>query len=125
MTMKTIGMTAAVLGLALVLVGCSAPRGLQHKATRPVTEKLDAPQDDVTAAFAAKAGNLKAGQTVSANLPEGGVGTVSVARIDATYKNALGEACRRVGVKRQGKAPTRAAVCLTKEGEWRYVGSNR
>ena len=74
MTMKTIGMTAAVLGLALVLVGCSAPRGLQHKATRPITENLDAPQDDVTAAFAATAGNLKLGQTVSVNLPEGGVG---------------------------------------------------
>ena len=65
MTMKTIGMSAAVLGFALVLVGCSAPRGLQHKATRPVTENLDAPQDDVTAAFAATAGNLKLGQTVS------------------------------------------------------------
>lgn len=86
MTMKTIGMTTAVLGLALVLVGCSAPRGLQHKATRPVTENLDAPQDDVTAAFAATAGNLKLGQTVSVNLPEGGVGAVSVAKTDNAYK---------------------------------------
>ena len=55
------------------------------------------------------------------NLPEGGVGAVSVAKTDNAYKNALGETCRRVDVKRQGKTPTRAAVCLTKEGVWRYV----
>ena len=114
-------MTVAVVGLALILAGCSAPRGLQHKATRPVTENLDAPQDDVTAAFAATAGQLKPGQTVSVNLPEGGVGAVSVAKGDAGYKNALGETCRRVDVKRQGKAMTRAVVCLTADGVWRYV----
>lgn len=113
--------TVALLGAVLAVTGCSAPRGLQHKATRPVTENLDAPQDDVTAAFAATAGNLKVGQTVSVNLPEGGVGAVSVAKTDNAYKNALGETCRRVDVKRQGKTPTRAAVCLSKEGVWRYV----
>ena len=120
MKQKTLMLTV-VIGAALLAAGCSAPRGLQHKATRPVTENLDAPQDDVTAAFAATAGNLKPGQTVSVNLPEGSVGAVSVAKTDNAYKNALGETCRRVDVKRQGKAPTRDAVCLTKEGVWRYV----
>lgn len=113
--------TVALLGAVLAVTGCSAPRGLQHKATRPVTENLDAPQDAVTAAFAATVGNLKPGQTVSVNLPEGGVGAVSAVRIGAAYKNALGESCRRVDVKRQGKTSTRAAVCLTKDGVWRYV----
>lgn len=114
----------ALLGAVLAVTGCSAPRGLQHKATRPVTENLDAPQDDVTAAFAATAGKLKPGQTVSVNLPEGGMGAVSVAKTDNAYKNALGEACRWVDVKRQGKTPTRVAVCLTGAGVWRFVEIN-
>lgn len=121
MMKRTTWMAAAVVGMALILAGCSAPRGLQHKASRPVTENLDAPQDDVTAAFAATAGNLKLGETLSVNLPEGGLGAVSVAKGDAGYKNALGETCRRVDVKRQGRTMTRAAVCLTTDGVWRYV----
>lgn len=111
-----VALTAAVL-----LAGCSAPRGLNHQATRPVAENLDEPQSDVVRAFAASAGQLKPGQTVSLNLPEGGEGTVSLARTDTTYKNALGETCRHVEMKRKRGESTRAAVCRTMQGDWRYV----
>ena len=106
----------------LAMTGCSAPRGLNHQATRPVADGLDAPQAAAVADFARTMGEAPAGARVSTTLPVGGKGEASIPALNATYKNALGENCRRVEM-RSGAQRSRGAVCQTAQGVWRYVAN--
>ena len=113
------GFGLALATTVVVLAGCSAPRGLQHDVTPP--EKIqDAPQASAARHFAEAAGGLKIGTTTVMNDTPLGVAQVQVER---AFKNALGEACRRVIVK-NNETQRRGAVCQGSDGVWRYVDAS-
>lgn len=109
----------ALVTTVVVLAGCSAPRGLQHDVMPPETIR-DVPQASATRHFAEAAGGLESGMTTVMNETPLGVAQVQVER---AFKNALGEACRRVIVK-NNETQRRGAVCQGADGVWRYVDAS-
>lgn len=103
----------------VVLAGCSAPRGLQHDVMPPETIR-DMPQASAARHFAEAAGGLEIGTTTVMNDTPLGVAQVQVER---AFKNALGEACRRVIVK-NNETQRLGAVCQGADGVWRYVDAS-
>ena len=113
------GFGLALATAVVVLAGCSAARGLQHEVTPPEVVR-DAPQVSAAQNFAEAAGGLEVGTTTVMNETPLGIAQVQVER---AFKNALGEACRRVIVK-NNETQRRGAVCQGADGVWRYVDAN-
>ena len=113
------GFGLALATAVVVLAGCSAPRGLQHEVTPPEVVR-DAPQASAAKHFAEAAGNLEVGTITVMNETPLGAAQVQVER---AFKNALGEACRRVIVK-NNETQRRGAVCQGADGVWRYVDAS-
>ena len=109
----------ALAALTAGLTGCSAPRGLQHEVMPPEVVK-DSPQATSVEHFAQAVGTFEVGTTTVMNNTQLGLAQVHVERV---FKNALGEACRRVIVK-NNETQRRGAVCQGADGVWRYVDAS-
>lgn len=112
--MKILGILG--LTMTLVLVGCSAPRGLGHVPSTPAPV-VDPAQSEVQSAFAKEAGELAVGS--AASFEKTPVGSSQV-RALSHYVNGLGETCTKVEMKTQS-GKSLAGLCLGKDGVWRYV----
>lgn len=104
------------LMLTLMMVGCSAPRGLGHTPAAPIPI-MDPAQSEVESAFAREAGELPIAS--AALFDKTPVGTAQVTAV-ARYVNGLGETCTKVELKAQSNK-TLAGLCKGKDGVWRYV----
>lgn len=104
---------------AVILAGCaSAPRGLSHKAARPVADIAPAVQGAEIQAFAKGVSQLQTGLSVYfADSPLGS--GMNITGQDF-YENALGEHCRLALAASAGRGET-FAVCRQSDGSWRYA----
>ena len=105
----------------LTLAGCSStPRGLQHVPTQPAVV-VDPSQTENERSFATSAAKLEVGGSAAViqTTPIGLAQAIAV----ATYKNALGEDCKRIEVRNKD-ASAACGVCLGKDGIWRVVPRN-
>ncbi len=109
---------------AMALTGCSStPRGLAHKAYRPVAERVLVKQDLATAQFAREVSLMGDGQSsYFASSPLGSELTVTARPF---YLSGLGEKCRQAaaaGAVSSSDGVTQIfAVCEQSDGSWRYV----
>lgn len=102
----------------LTLAGCSStPRGLQHVPTQPAVV-VDPSQTENERSFAASAAKLEVGGSASVIqvTPVGPAQAIAV----ASYKNALGEDCKRVELRSRDSSKV-CGVCLGSDGVWRVV----
>lgn len=112
--MKVLGILG--LTMTLVLVGCSAPRGLGHIPSAP-SPVVDPAQSEVESSFAKEAGELALGAV--AMFEKTPVGSSQV-RALSRYVNGLGETCTKVEMKTQSGSAL-AGLCQGRDGVWRYV----
>lgn len=112
--MKVLGILG--MTMTLVLVGCSAPRGLGHTPSVP-SPVVDPEQSEVESTFAKEAGELTIGSVAFfAKTPVG----YSQVRALSRYVNGLSETCTKVEMKTQSGSAL-AGLCQDKDGVWRYV----
>ena len=104
------------LMLTLMMVGCSAPRGLGHTPAAPIPI-TDPAQSEVESAFAREAGELPIAS--AALFDKTPIGTAQVTAV-ARYVNGLGETCTKVELEAQSNKAL-AGLCKGKVGVWRYV----
>lgn len=104
----------------LLVSGCQAPRGLQHVPSQPAVV-VDPSQSENEQSFAASAAKLEVGGSAAViqTTPIGLAQAIAV----ATYKNALGEDCKRIELRNKD-ASSVCGVCLGKDGIWRVVPRN-
>lgn len=103
---------------SLFLSACGAPRGLDHRASRPSHENLDVPQSTSLVKWSEEVSSMPVGQSVKLTIDD----QTYLIEIGEKYTNALGESCRRLHLKAKNDRMTKeAAVCKTSEGQWRYV----
>lgn len=116
----SLALSAALL-TAVLLTACAAPRGLAHRATRPVAVIDEGPRSEAerqfTEAFAA--------------MPDGWQGTMSATPFGddvslsagSFYVSGLGQKCRR-GYLQDGYQAFQFAVCQNDDagGSYRVVG---
>lgn len=102
----------------LTLAGCSAPRGLDHRATRPVAQGIDAPQSEALQLLAEKLSPMNPGQAVTETMD----GKSYQIEVVSLYVNALGESCKRLHLKSDTQSVAKkASICLNSEAKWRYI----
>lgn len=102
--------------ITVSLMGCQAPRGLQHEVSAPEIV-VDAPQSAQIQQFAQTLADLPMGSTVLLGAtPQGLVQVIKVRE----YMNALGEKCYRYTLKNE-QTQKHAAVCRVNGEQWRYV----
>lgn len=105
----------------VVLAGCSStPRGLQHVPSQPAVV-VDPSQTEADQSFASSAARLEVGGSASV-IQVTPIGPAQALAVGA-YKNALGEACKRVELRTR-EASSVSGVCLGKDGIWRVVPKN-
>ena len=111
--------TLTLLGTVLLTAGCSStPRGLAHKANRPIADAPLIVQSLEVQTFAREVSALSVGERAFfASSPLG-------YNLEVTgrpfYDNALGEHCRTVQAS-LGHGSKIFAVCQQSDGSWRYV----
>jgi hypothetical protein len=94
---------------AVMLSGCSLPRGLDHVAQRPAAQ-VEVPQQTqqealLTQQILASGSGMYQGQRLT---------------VAGEYRNALGEQCKRLaGNGAQGSIE--AAMCADSSGSWRFL----
>lgn len=117
---KTLGNTAVVLaaGIALCTACSSTPRGLTHKATRPVANYAPIQQDLAVQQFAIEVSQMADGQVMTFTQTPFGYGVQVTAQ--PAYVSALGEKCRKARAVVNGQSQL-FTVCLQSDNTWRYV----
>ena len=111
-----------VIGIAtsLVLGACSSPRGLNHKATRPIADISYETQSEEVQAFAKEIALAPDFTTIHmAYTPFGSNLDVEVGQ---NYINGLSQKCRKARVEGSYNMQD-FAVCEDSDGIWRYIPS--
>lgn len=110
---------AVVVPSTMILTACSStPRGLDHKATRPVAQiEVEAQSSDVQL-FAQQVSAMVVGESrVFAQSPIGDSVTVTALPF---YTSGLGEECRKAQAQ-YSEMSSLFTVCKTENGTWRYI----
>ena len=117
---KNLGKAAIVLAVGAVLcTACSStPRGLAHKATRPIAEYAPMQQDLAVQQFALEVSQMADGQIMTFTQTPLGYGVQVTAQSE--YVSALGEKCRKARAAVNGQSQL-FTVCLQSDNTWRYV----
>lgn len=110
---------AVVVPSTMILTACSStPRGLDHKATRPVAQIEGEAQSSDVQLFAQQVSAMVVGDTkVFLQSPLGESITVTALPF---YSNGLGEDCRKAQAQ-YSQTSTLFAVCKNSDGTWRYI----
>ncbi len=104
---------------AVTLSACSStPRGLAHKASRPVAEVGYKSQDAMVASFATSVAALPVGSSERFDLSPLGNGVWVTG--GEFYVSALGDDCRKAEVT-TGSQRLLFTVCHVSDGTWRYI----
>lgn len=104
---------------AVTLSACSStPRGLAHKASRPVAEVNYVAQAAPIAAFATAVAALPVGS--SERFPMSPLGNDVWVTGGEFYVSALGDDCRKAEVT-TGSQRMLFTVCHVSDGTWRYI----
>lgn len=104
---------------AVTLSACSStPRGLAHKASRPVAEVSYKAQDAMVASFATSVAALPVGSSERFDLSPLGNGVWVTG--GEFYVSALGDDCRKAEVT-TGSQRLLFTVCHVSDGTWRYI----
>lgn len=117
---KNLGKGAAVAAAGIMLcTACSStPRGLAHKATRPIAEYAPVQQDLAVQQFALEVSQMADGQIMTFAQTPLGYGVQVTAQ--PAYVSALGEKCRKARAVVHGQSQL-FTVCLQTDNTWRYV----
>lgn len=118
--LRTLGKGAAVLAVGAVLcTACSStPRGLAHKATRPIAQYAPVQQDLAVQQFALEVSQMAEGQVMTFTQTPLGYGVKVTAQPE--YVSALGEKCRKARAAVNGQSQL-FTVCLQSDNTWRYI----
>lgn len=100
----------------VMLVGCQAPRGLQHEVSAPMPI-IDKQQDVEVQVFAKTLATMPISTMKVIN--DSPLGVVQVTK-DREYTNALGEQCFRFTLTTD-VTRKQVAVCRLSGDHWRYV----
>lgn len=106
-------------GALLTLNACSsAPRGLAHKVSRPLSEVSYVSQDAPVAAFATAVAALPVGSTQRFDFSP--LGNNVFVHAGEFYVSALGDDCRKAEAEVPGQRLL-FTVCHVSDGTWRYI----
>lgn len=118
------GLKQGLLGVVLILAAvtlsaCSStPRGLAHKASRPVAEVSYKAQDVLVASFATAVAALPVGSYERFDMSP--LGNNVEVHAGEFYVSALGDDCRKAEVDTAGQRQL-FTVCHVSDGTWRYI----
>lgn len=110
---------AVVVPSTMILTACSStPRGLDHKATRPVAQIEVEKQNAQVELFSQEVSAMVVGESrVFAQSPLGDSVTVTALPF---YTSGLGEECRKAQAQ-YSEMSSLFTVCKTENGTWRYI----
>lgn len=110
---------AVVVPSTMILTACSStPRGLDHKATRPVAQIEVEKQNAQVELFSQEVSAMVVGETRVFNSSPLGDGVTVTAL--PFYTSGLGEDCRKAQAQ-YSQTSTLFTVCKTDNGIWRYI----
>lgn len=112
---------ASIIVIALTAIAaCSTPRGLQHKASRPVAQISAVKQSAQVAQFAKNVSMMSVGSSdIFEFSPVGNAMTVNALNF---YTNALNQKCRKA-VFETSATVQEFAVCTDDSITWYYIPS--
>lgn len=105
--------------ISFFLTACSSPRGLNHKASRPIAVVYEEEQSQELQIFAKTIATSNNNLISLTNTPFGN--SVNI-KLEHFYTNALGQKCRKAKVLNNNKTEE-FAVCLGTNNVWRYISS--
>lgn len=116
--MKTFMLACFTIASALILSACSAPRGLAHKASRPISDIVEAQRTPLEIQFVDNF--VKQATNTQYFVEQSPLGNNLNIIVGDFYTNALSQNCRK-GYYYQDNTQIQFAVCKGSDEQYRVV----